>query len=76
MSAIALLRAGPAGAASACRRCGHFEDGRTAFERAAPGMAALASGFAALHAGDGLCRRWERYVAGEACCTDFAPAQD
>ncbi len=60
-----------AAAPPACRNCARFDGGRGELERATPGFAILGSGYAALHAGDGICRRHARYVAADAVCTDF-----
>lgn len=59
-------------AATACRNCRSFTAAALAVEAAFPGMSAMGSGFGAVRAGDGLCERHGRYLAGGNHCEQFA----
>ncbi len=57
----------------ACGRCREFEADPAGIEAELAGLAALGSALAATRAGDGYCRRHDRFLRATACCDAFMP---
>jgi hypothetical protein len=57
--------------APSCGSCRYFCESPHEIESQMPGMRSLGSGFAAVRATDGICRRHERYLGAASHCADY-----
>jgi len=68
MSRFAELFARPA--AEPCGTCAHLRTSREGLEAASPGLTVLASAYAAVTAGDGLCSLHDTWQSRRSRCAD------
>jgi hypothetical protein len=54
-----------------CGSCRYFCQEPHEIESQMPGMRSLGSGHASVRAGDGICRRHDRYLGAASHCADF-----
>jgi hypothetical protein len=57
--------------APSCGSCRYFCESPHEIESQMPGMRSLGSGYAAVRAADGICRRHDRYLGAASSCADY-----
>jgi len=67
------LHSAPVEASPRCAACRFFCSDPLELESRIAGLRSFGSGFASVRAGDGLCERYDRYLAARAHCQSFAP---
>lgn len=56
-----------------CGECRHYAAAPDDLERGIPGLVVMGSGYSAVRACDGLCRRHDRYLSANHGCAEHAP---
>ncbi len=67
------LAVGLATPLAACGTCRHFSAAPSDVEASIAGLTVLGSGYSAVRASDGICRRHDRYLSEAHYCGAFAP---
>ncbi len=57
-----------------CGRCLYFQNDPAVLERELPGLASMGSGYAAVRAEDGICRRHGLYLSARDYCPNYTAA--
>lgn len=58
---------------AACGACRHFSAAPGEVEASITGLTSMGSGYSAVRASDGVCKRHDRYLSAAHFCGDFAP---